>query len=196
MSKNQIVLCELYHDFLHGDETMCGQYLVIETFTDLFEKEEELDSESDSDSESNSDSNSDSDSKESELESKYLLELCTELHREKYIDLFENPRFTAYKHKSIRNYHDIVRHPLYIQPQIAHCFYLHGRNETICILKTFWLRLVQRRWKHVFQRRKWMVEHNVRFSIADLKYREIYGRWSDDKPVLPSLKGMLSSLCK
>ena len=52
-------------------------------------------------------------------------------------------------HEYIRNYSHIVHSSLYMLPQIAQIIYLSG-GECICILKTFWLKCVQRCWKREF----------------------------------------------
>jgi len=202
-TKFRIVICELYHSFLHGTDNSSkleGQILVIDTFRNFYNdpnSDSNSDSNSESDSSYNSDSDSDSDSFDANNDNDSLFEednfdiltLCVELHREKYQELLETPRFLSTRHKIIRNYHHIVRQPYYIQPQIAECYYFHNK-ECVCVLKTFWIRLVQRTWKRICKERKSMIQR--RTMISSLNHREIHGRWPEGLNVLPSIYGMLS----
>jgi len=56
-------------------------------------------------------------------------------------------------HSTIRNYRNILTSPNYIKPEIAYCICLAG-GEEICILKTFWIRIIQRTWKTIYKSRK------------------------------------------
>jgi hypothetical protein len=58
------------------------------------------------------------------------------------------------------------------------------------ILKTHWLRLVQRHWKKVFRERQLIL--TKRMSLCSLAYREITGKYLPGLDVLPDLLGMLS----
>ena len=53
-------------------------------------------------------------------------------------------------HDFIRNYKNIIQRGC--RPEIAKIIYLQG-GECIAILKTFWIRLIQRTWKNVFKKR-------------------------------------------
>jgi hypothetical protein len=72
--------------------------------------------------------------------------------------------------------------------EIAECIYLPS-GHCIAILKTFWLRLIQRVWKRVFSERKMCRER--RAHPTAIRYREIYGKWPKDCCILPGLVGML-----
>jgi hypothetical protein len=41
-----------------------------------------------------------------------------------------------------------------LQPEIAECIILSG-GETIAVLKTFWIKIIQRKWKKVFRSYMW-----------------------------------------
>jgi hypothetical protein len=41
-----------------------------------------------------------------------------------------------------------------LQPEIAECIILSG-EETVAILKTFWIKIIQRKWKKVFKSYMW-----------------------------------------
>jgi hypothetical protein len=191
-SKFRIVICELYHDFLHGVDTSSisnGHYLVIDTFHNFYEEEDpehdDDEEENDNESDTNTEESSDSLLEEDNFE---ILSLCVDLHREKYRELLLVPRFASSEHKTIRNYMHIIQHPSYIQPQIAYCYLLEN-NDCVCVIKTYWLRLIQRTWKKIYKQR--MDISQRRKSISSLKHREITGKWPDDLRVLPSIYGML-----
>jgi hypothetical protein len=75
--------------------------------------------------------------------------------------------------------------------QIAECLYLPSQH-CVSILKTFWLKLIQRTWKKVYKNKQLI--NNRRCRPNALKYKEIYGRWPIDCLNYPTLKGMLSYL--
>jgi hypothetical protein len=54
--------------------------------------------------------------------------------------------------KDIKFYSKHVRKILH--PEIAECIILTG-GETVAILKTFWIRIIQRKWKKVFRSYMW-----------------------------------------
>ena len=58
------------------------------------------------------------------------------------------------------------------------------------IRKTYWLRLVQRHWRSVFKQQQKVIQ--IRKSMANIRYREIYGRNMYGGNSLPRLHGMLS----
>ena len=92
------------------------------------------------------------------------------------------------KHPTIRNYHNIIENLYYIRPEIAECIYLKD-NECVAILKTFWIRIIQRTWRRVLNERKQILK-----KITALKFiinREIFYKSSI---CWPTLKGMLCGL--
>jgi hypothetical protein len=58
------------------------------------------------------------------------------------------------------------------------------------ILKTHWLRLVQRHWRKVYTERKRVIKG--RKNIVNLRDREIYGKWPHSLNRIPILQGMIS----
>jgi hypothetical protein len=97
-----------------------------------------------------------------------------------------NPKFNI--HPWIRNYKNIVLKNDYIRPEIAKCIYLSG-DEKVAILKTFWLRIVQRAWKRLFQER--CLVRQERQSIYSLVYKQVYGTWPKTCEKMPSCSGIL-----
>ncbi|NCA21784.1 MAG: hypothetical protein EBS86_11695, partial [Crocinitomicaceae bacterium] len=94
-------------------------------------------------------------------------------------------------HLFIRNYKQIIVSEKYFQPEIAECIYLEG-DECVAILKTFWIRIIQRRWKKVVEERKRVL--GERMKLSNIQHREMKGHWRDTCYHLPGLRGMLSSL--
>jgi hypothetical protein len=94
-------------------------------------------------------------------------------------------------HNIFRNYEYILRREDLIRPEIAECIYLSG-GECVSILKTFWIRIIQRKWKKILVERKEKLK--LRKQIKSLIYRETIGKWPSSCLYLPSLKGMLSEL--
>jgi len=64
--------------------------------------------------------------------------------------------------------------------------------EYIVVLKTFWLRIVQRTWRRILREREEVLRK--RCSIQNIKHRSIYGRHQMGLNVLPGLYGMLQNL--
>ena len=111
-----------------------------------------------------------------------------------YLELINNNDNAIINHSVFKNYKNIILHQPYIKPEIAECLYLENQ-ECIAILKTHWLRLVQRRWKNIIKERKYVLQ--IRKRINSLRQKEITGNWPLDCLFYPELKGMLSSLkCK
>lgn len=85
----------------------------------------------------------------------------------------------------IRNYIAISENEnKYMQLEIAETIHLPGTGETICILKTIWLKIIQRKWKNVYAKKK--------KYLRDIYHRQMYGKTLP----LPRLKGMLFNLNK
>lgn len=57
------------------------------------------------------------------------------------------------------------------------------------IVKTFWLRLIQRRWKNIYKKRMKCIQKRKR--LHSLKYRECNGYWPRDIASLPGLHNII-----
>jgi len=77
---------------------------------------------------------------------------------------------------------------LNLKPEIAECIDLETQ-ERVAIIKTFWIKLIQRTWKNVMKQRKDVIKK--RCNPNSLRYREIYGWWPINCNYYPGLKGML-----
>lgn len=94
-------------------------------------------------------------------------------------------------HPWIRNYKQLILRDDYIRPQIAECILLKG-DEKVAILKTVWLRIVQRAWKKIFQERCRI--RRQRMTIYSIGWRQIHGTWPASCSYMPTIHGMLSGL--
>jgi hypothetical protein len=171
--KYQLVLSEIYNETIHGlsnhvDYDINTHYLIIETFgygRICYDTDDSTD--------------------------EYYISGRTIISSINKIAMAYNRRYTKIKrltHSILRNYANIIVKKNYIKPEIAECIYLKN-NEYIAILKTFWIRLVQRTWKRVFNERHIVILK--RKSPVSLNYRLIHGKWPNNCNYLPSLYGML-----
>ncbi len=67
-------------------------------------------------------------------------------------------------------------------------------QESVAILKTFWLRIIQRKWRKVFNEKQTILRN--RRNIHSLHVRETTGKWPSEYRNLPGLRGMLCELNK
>jgi hypothetical protein len=77
--------------------------------------------------------------------------------------------------------------------EIAECIYLPS-DHCISILKTIWLKIIQRTWKKIYKERQVII--SIRRNPNSLRHREIYGTWPNNCFCYPGLKGMLSNLTR
>lgn len=78
-----------------------------------------------------------------------------------------------------------------IKPEIAECIILKG-GEKVAILKTFWIRLIQRAWKNICAQKKMIMQK--RMSLQNILYWQQRGVWPESCRRFPKLWGMLSYL--
>ncbi len=98
-------------------------------------------------------------------------------------------------HDIFRNYRNMILNSNYIKPEIVKILKLKdcdGNDYSIAIIKTFWLKIVQRTWKNIIKKRKEIILK--RKHLVSLFWREINGKWPNNCLQYPSLKGMLSNL--
>jgi hypothetical protein len=120
-----------------------------------------------------------------EFDIEFINDISNELN-DHYLSLF-NGNYRAY-HSIYKNYRNIITREDYIKPEIAECIYLETQ-ECVAILKTFWIRLIQRAWKTVFKKRKEIIL--LRYHPISLRVRELTGKWPNNCLNYPGLKGML-----
>ena len=180
-SKFNLVLCELFNSNIHGSSNSTigeidGHYLLISKFDGKTNRL--LDSETDSDSEYN-DSDNDSESVLSTIND------FVEFYNEYYNDSEVEP------HNILRNYQNIIARLDYIKPEIAECIELESQYS-VAIIKTIWIKLIQRKWKKIYAERKNVIRQRAQF--ASLKTRELTGKWPQHCLYLPTIRGILSNL--
>ena len=189
-----LVLCELHYTPIHGKTkqscpTIEGHYLLIDKFDGssgvMLDDLEEY-AEYDTDHENISDSE-DEDEEEEEDGITHIYQI-QQLTRQYYMEGLETRQKP---HKLIRNYHNIIRCANYIKPEIAECINL-PTGEHIAIIKTMWIKLIQRKWKNVYAIRKHIIK--CRSCPSSLSTRELTGYWPRHCRQMPSLKSMLSNI--
>jgi hypothetical protein len=178
--KLNLVVCEIYNKFIHGYDmnsydAVKGHYLCMHVSRNksIFDER---------------DTESDLDDDEYEREQYYENGEChisdiVDLHSAYYINYIRNPTRT---HDIIRNYRQIISKNNYIQPHLAEVLYLPG-GECVAIIKTLWLKIIQRVWRRFYNQRKDAI--NKRKNPKSLHYREIYGKWPSDCNY-PQVNGM------
>ena len=188
--KNYLMLCELHNPAIHGkdensDPHIENHYLVY----DRFEPDTGI-SYLSLDEDYNTDEENDSDSDDQDNQN-HITKLQDELLflQEKYSNPYLQEIFTY--HPTIRNYRNIISNSHYIKAEIGQ-YILLPTQEAIAILKTFWLKIIQRKWKNVFIERQRV--KTERRHCASLSFRQMYGKWPETCNYLPSLYGMLNNL--
>ena len=178
-TKNYLMLCELYHPKLHGfneksDPNIFGHYMVA------YIKDNEM-SDSESEYSDYSDYYSDEDD-ESILDQEMI-----QMFKNKYKNLVQNSlKFNInLEHKIVRNYINIVTKDNYITQQIGQRIYLSG-DECVAIIKTMWLRIVQRCWRRVYKTRMQIIT-NIKRNPQYLLRREYNSKFSIR---IPTIHGM------
>jgi hypothetical protein len=194
-NKHYLMLCELHYPGIHGKTedsapNIESHYFVYDrfdpitgiSFAQLYDYQEY-----DTDNEYNSDSDI-----EDIYENRFVrINDEVQFLRQLYSNPANfNPQYFGY-HPTIRNYHNIILNPNYIKPEIGEYIVL-PTQEAIAILKTFWLRIIQKRWKKVFQERENIIRQRCHFS--NLSIREMRGKWPESCFNLPGLRGMISDL--
>ena len=71
---------------------------------------------------------------------------------------------------------NIIDNGKYIKLDIIEVDVLDG-EEMVGYIKTFWLRIIQRKWKKIFKKRKEVIQK--RKSLCCLRNREINGKWGN-----------------
>ncbi len=88
----------------------------------------------------------------------------------------------------IRNFSNIIKTKNYIKPEIGQIFYLGG-GECVCVIKTFWIKIIQRTWKKIFKMRQNIKK--IRHQPKSIYYKQISGKYPVECLYMPSIKGML-----
>jgi len=192
-NKNDLIICELYNPVIHGKtDNSCSNiethYLVYDKFdgkTGISLACIDDNEEYDTDPEYDTDEDVDEDNENRIGRIDDTINFLRKHYKKfvKKINFYE-------KHPTIRNYHNIISKKDYIRKEIGECIVL-PTQETIAILKTFWLRIIQKKWKNIFKERQIILKkRNLPYSLYE---REILHNWLYTYN-LPGLKGMLYQL--
>ena len=95
---------------------------------------------------------------------------------------------TPVNHPFIRNYKNIMQSGVLLRPEIAEVVTLSG-GESVAIIKTFWLRCIQRAWRRVLKERQRIIQ--LRCHPDSLYYMQIRGMWPSNCSALPDLHGLM-----
>lgn len=183
--KNYLMLCELHHPIIHGKDATSDPY--IETHYIVYDRFEPMTGISylslDEEYEANEEYDSDNPNNITKLQDELRVLRA----------IYFNPELQdiVAHHPIIRNYRNIISKSDYIKPEIGQYIIL-PTQEAIAILKTFWLRIIQRKWKKVFAERQHIIRQ--RKHPAALHYRQIHGKWPESCNYLPGLYGILCDL--
>lgn len=118
---------------------------------------------------------------------KYNIVLC-EKNNEHYLVL---DRLKIFNYDEICDIYRNIFINSDVRIELAECIYLPSQ-ECVGILKTFWLKLIQRTWKNIFKERKYIIKE--RSKLSSLRYREINGKWPQNCSYYPQYNGSLNYL--
>ena len=188
-NKWHLMLCELHLPTIHGktdnsDPNIETYYLIHDLYnpTELYET-------------NNSDSVSDSDSDDLDDENNSYNRIHNAINylKRKYLYLTIHFDPICHNHPTIRNYYNIVSNTNYIQPEIGEYIIL-PTLEAVAVLKTFWIRIIQKKWKKVYKQQQQIIKE--RCKLPCLQFRQTTGHWPTHCKTFPTLKGMLHKLKK
>jgi hypothetical protein len=111
---------------------------------------------------------------------------------EEILDAYGDAPGLVNEHPTIRAYGDIMSSGVFPQLHIAKTEYLQPGEECIGVLKTHWLRLVQRRWKKIMSERDQITK--ARAKPSSLSVREATGQWPAGLRRMPGVRGMLAEV--
>ena len=177
-NKFNLVVCEIFNRYIHGycedsDKSVESHYLCVHVSRNrsIFD-DRDYDSEDD-----------DELFMHHNVDEAHIYDIV-DLHSAYYLS---RSRKRNRPHKFIRNYDAIIAKRDYIQPHIGEVIYLSS-GECVAVLKTVWLRLIQRCWRRVYNEKNRVIKR--RKQIDYLRYREVNGKWPNDCNYLPSIYGM------
>jgi hypothetical protein len=189
---NYIVFCS--KNFLLNESDCQDEYSSAGEYYDpadaaLTDTESDTESETDSEIESNTDNTSNQG---------FYLSYHAIINEFEYLKSARRMCLSGYKsieknngkpltRKSIRNYQKIIKSQSYLQPEIFEKVYI---DERCCaIIKTFWIRIVQRSWKRIFKERV-KIKALRRIPSAIMHWQRT-NRWPDDCAYMPGIRHMI-----
>lgn len=96
-----------------------------------------------------------------------------EIIKDNYYYLYNNKPYIR-RHPNIRNYENIISNSNYYTLDIAKSIMLFS-GEVVCYLKTFWLKLFQRKYKKYYIQKMNLIKK--RKNIRNLLNKELTGKW-------------------
>jgi hypothetical protein len=140
----KIGICELYHPNIHGDDNdfVSSNFLTFQFFPIA--------------------------GYFSDFETVKQLQF---LLNQKWNQIHSQIDDTYNQHPVVRNSYKINSDKGIIKPHIVQEVILDTGHST-CIIKTFWLRIFQRKWKNYYRKK---INHYKK--ISSLNYRRMYGKW-------------------
>jgi hypothetical protein len=93
---------------------------------------------------------------------------------------------STYKHDIIRNYHKVSLKLNKIH--IGEVFYLEKGQECVVVLKTIWLKIIQRCWRKIYKLREKIKKERIMYNTI-FNYSQIYTKPKYPN-YLPSIRGM------
>jgi hypothetical protein len=92
-------------------------------------------------------------------------------------------------HQLFPNYSQIIRNENYIKPEIVECIYMPEDGQCFAIIKTFWIKIIQRAWRNTLKKRLILMK-----NLATLRQRELTGNRSEFNIIKSrGLRGLLSN---
>jgi len=146
-SNMSLVFSEIYNTIIHGDDDVC---LTYNDTMYLVSYSFSLD----------------------EFYNNDAIHFC-DVMKENYSYLFYNRPYFL-RHPNIRNYKNIIRNPKYYTLDIAKTIFLDS-GEYICYLKTFWLKIFQRKYKKYYIEKIKLIKK--RKKLLNLLNRQLTGIW-------------------
>jgi hypothetical protein len=124
---------------------------------------------------------------------KYNIVVCEKYNSQKhgysYDFGIENHYLTHYRLKYLKK--EVIRYTnlfTTLRLEIAECIILPS-HHSVSILKTFWLKIIQRKWKKIYKIQQNIIK--LRSYPKAQFHRQIFGKWPNNCLTYPGLKGML-----
>lgn len=163
-NKFTLLIPEIYNKYIHGktnetDPNVFGQFLVLQTFNYNNSNENKI------------------------VELFDYINSMSKFYKKYYLR-----NFSGLKHEIIQNYKKLIRSDSFLNAEIGQIYYLKG-GECVCVIKTFWLKLIQRTWKKIYKERK--IIQQKRNNPRSILYRQLTAKWPLECSYMPSIYGML-----
>jgi len=94
----------------------------------------------------------------------------------------KNSKLSKNKHPTIRNYNKIIEKNNFIKVDIIQIDELSG-NESVGYIKTFWIKIIQRRWKKIYKQRQDILKQ--RMLPRSIRERQLTGNWPKGLRIWP-----------